>query len=164
MNEILSASQEKIKKTVYIKAWCWGGVSSFLIALFFYHIVSISPEIFRLGLSFVVFVIAFMIAVKIAVYFLSGDHQCEACNATYSVELINTEEVFLSAIPRSAIKSGGRMLSGDREGKEIIIHENWTEEKYDVTREYSCVVCGDNYLEQGIETRKTSFSSAKTYR
>lgn len=164
MSENLSASQKKIKNEIVLRAIGSGAGIALLIAGVIYFIFSIEPMFARIGLSLMVFTVSFFIATKVTIYFLSGDYQCEACNATYSIELTDTEEVFLSAIPRSAIKDGGRVTSGNLEGKHIVIHENWTEEKYDVTRTYRCVVCGDTYQEQGVETRKTSFSSAKTYR
>ena len=164
MSENLSASQKKIKNEIVLRAIGSGAGIALLISGVVYFIFAIEPMFARIGLSLIVFTVSFFIATKVTIYFLSGDYQCEACNATYSIELIDTEEIFLSAIPRSAIKNGGRVTSGDREGKHIVIHENWTEEKYDVTRKYRCVVCGDTYQEQGVETRKTSFSSTKTYR
>ena len=115
MSENLSASQKKIKNEIVLRAIGAGAGIAFLIAGVVYFIFAIEPMFARIGLSLIVFTVSFFIATKVTIYFLSGDYQCEACNATYSIELIDTEEIFLSAIPRSAIKNGGRVISRYRD-------------------------------------------------
>lgn len=161
VNKMLSDSQKKIKESTNFKSWLFGLLASLVMSFF---AITFLPEgaTIRIPSLIVFIVIALLPAQKIIYNVLSSGLRCKVCNAQFAINHINSRKDFLSAIPRKRIKNEGKVGGhGPDVGKQIILHESWTEERYKVTDTYSCVECSDTYESTSISTNRAGYSSTK---
>ena len=161
MDRNLTSSQIKIEKSVSIKSWVFGALSA--VALSFIAITFLPEDVF-LRISCLVALTGFVVvpAKKVIYHVLSADSRCKACNTEFAVQRVDSKKDFLSAIPRKNIKNEGKVGGyGPDVGKQILVHESWTEERYKITDTFSCVECGDTHVSTRVTTQRTGYSSTK---
>ncbi|EHS2596308.1 MULTISPECIES: hypothetical protein [Enterobacteriaceae] len=162
----MNNEQDEIKREANVHSWLYGMGGTGVVSGIGYIFTPGEIPI-RLVVSALIFLLLLFPIVKVVFYFISSGLRCKACNASYSIKLIDTKREFLSAIPRSKTQNQG-VVGGDtrgpHHGKQVIIKSNWTEERYNITNIYSCIKCGNTYDTQRMETRKQGYSSTKFYR
>lgn len=162
----MNKEQDEIKRDANVHSWLYGVGLTGVISDIGYIFTPLEIPI-RLIVSASIFLLLLFPIVKLVFYFISSGLRCKVCNASYSIQLIDTKREFLSAIPRSKTQNQavvGGDTRGPHYGKQMIIKSTWTEERYNITNVYSCVNCGNTYNTQRMETRKQGYSSTKLYR
>ncbi|HDR2892291.1 TPA: hypothetical protein I4G69_003156 [Enterobacter asburiae] len=161
MDRNLSSSQLKIQNSVNIKSWVFGAISAFVIS--FIAINFLPKDSFLRISSLIAFTgVALVPAKKIIYHFLSADSRCKSCNTEFAVQRVDSKKEFISAIPRKNIKNMGNVGGhGPDVGKQIILHESWTEERYNITDTFACVECGDTHTTSRVTTQRSGYTSTK---
>lgn len=161
MGRNLSNSQLKIQNSVKIKSWIFGALSAGVLAFLAIHFLP-KDSFLRIS-SLVAFTgIALVPAQKIIYHVLAADSRCKSCNTNFSVKRVDSLKEFISAIPRKNIKNMGIVGGhGPDVGKQIILHESWTEERYKITDTFACVECGDTHASSRVTTQRSGYTSTK---
>lgn len=159
MDRNLSPSQIKIEKSVNFKSWLFGSLAAFVLSFIAMTFLPKDP-ILQISSLVALTAIALIPAKKIIYHFLSADSRCRSCNAQFAVKLVDSKKDFISATPRKKIKNQGKVGGyGPDVGKQIIVHEFWTDERYKITDTFTCVECGNTDISTRISTQKTGYSS-----
>lgn len=161
MNRNLSSSQIRIEKTINFKSWLFGALAAFILSFIAINFLP-KDSFLRISSLIALTAIALVPAKKIFYLVLSADSRCKACNAQFSVQRVDSKKDFLTAIPRKKIKNEGKVGGyGPDVGKQIIVHESWTEERYKITDTFTCAECGDTHVSTRVTTQRTGYSSTK---
>jgi len=162
VNKNLSDAQESIKKSVKYKAWLFSAIIA--LGIGFFSMTFLPKDEFVRIFFFCMMTVTTFFPVNYFIYrMLSSDSRCEVCEAPFAIKHIDSQKKFLSAIPRNCIKNIGKVGGyGPDVGKQVMMHESWTEERYEITDTYECTECGDTHQSTRMTTQRTGYSGTKT--
>ena len=110
----MNNGQDDIKREANVHSWLYGvGITGVISGIGYIFTPGEMP--IRLIVSALLFLLLLFPNVKVVFYFISSGLRCKACNASYSIKLIDTKREFLSAIPRSKTQNQG-VVGGDTRG------------------------------------------------
>lgn len=85
---------------------------------------------------------------------------CPECRSRFAIALIDRDEQLIAAVPRQQVTV---VATSNSTGGQKNEYSSWVDEKYNVTDTYQCVVCGREYAERHIETRRTGVETSREF-
>lgn len=85
--------------------------------------------------------------------------QCKSCGSSFAIKATNRVERLIAAVPRTSTSSSSGQISQSGGGHRKYVDvrtSTWTEEKYEVTTDYQCVICSDETHKVTMKTRETN--------
>lgn len=92
------------------------------------------------------------------------DAKCKACGAAFSVAHVGREESLVAATPKKQEHAHGYVDGGKDDGKQLIVVETWTEERYEVLDSYLCHACNNENTTKSYRTVRAGVRQNRTYR